>query len=161
MRFFFDGQLEGRRIKGPVQLGRWPDEPPDEAVRALYERALAFARARVLLEGEWKLLTVSTAGDPSFAGIIAYRWRSADSLALVTVNLGAATAQAHVAIGDDLFPGAAFDFDDRLTDATYRWTRDSLLDRGLYVRLEAGRAHLFHVRVLPESDLDSPVLQTE
>ena len=161
MRFFFDGQLEGRRIKGPVQLGRWPEEPPDEVVRALYERALAFAGARVFHEGEWKLLTVSTAGDPSFAGIIACRWRSVDSLALVIVNLGAAMAQAHVAIGDDLFPGAAFDFDDRLTDATYRWTRDSLLDRGLYVRLEAGRAHLFHVRVLPESDLDSPMLQTE
>ena len=161
MRFFFDGQLEGRRIKAPVQLGRWPEEPPDEAVRRLYERALAFARARVLHEGEWKLLTVSTAGDPSFGGIVAYRWRSPDSLALVVVNLGAATAQAHVAIGADLVPGGAFDFDDRLTDATYRWTRESLLDRGLYVRLEAGGAHLFHVQVLPESNLDSPRLQTE
>jgi alpha amylase-like protein len=161
MRFFFDGQLEGRRIKAPVQLGRWPEEPADEAVRALYERALAFSRARVLHEGEWKLLTVSTAGDPSFADIIAYRWRSADSLAVVVVNLGAATVQAHVAIGQDLFPGGAFDFDDRLTDATYRWTRDALLDRGLYVRLEVGRAHLFHVRVRPEPDLDPPRLQTE
>jgi hypothetical protein len=145
MRFFFDGQLEGRRIKVPVQLGRWPEEPPDEAVCALYRRALAFARDPVLHDGDWKLLRVSPAGDSSFAEIVAYRWRSADSLAVVTVNLGAAMSQAHVEIGGDLFPGEVFDFEDRLTDLSYRWTRDALLDRGLYVRLEAGRAHLFTV----------------
>ena len=161
MRFFFDGQLEGRRIKVPVQLARWPEESPDEAVCALYKRALTFARDEVLHEGDWKLLTVSAAGDPSFADIVAYRWRSADALALVTVNLGAATSWAHVEIGGDLFPGEAFDFEDRLTDATYRWTRDALLDRGLYVQLEAGGAHLFNVHVAAGSALDSPILQTE
>ena len=161
MRFFFDGQLEGRRIKVPVQLARWPEESPDEAVCALYKRALTFARDEVLHEGDWKLLTVSAAGDPSFADIVAYRWRSADALALVTVNLGAATSWAHVEIGGDLFPGEAFDFEDRLTDATYRWTRDALLDRGLYVQLEAGGAHLFNVHVAAASALDSPILQTE
>jgi hypothetical protein len=145
MRFFFDGQLEGRRIKVPVQLGRWPEEPPDEAVCGLYRRALAFARDPVLHDGDWKLLRVSPAGDSSFAEIVAYRWRSADSLVVVTVNLGAAMSQAHVEIGGDLFPGEVFDFEDRLTDLSYRWTRDALLDRGLYVRLEAGRAHLFTV----------------
>jgi hypothetical protein len=161
MRFFFDGQLEGRRIKVPVQLARWPEESPDEALCALYKRALTFARDEVLHEGDWKLLTVSAAGDPSFADIVAYRWRSADALALVTVNLGAATSWAHVEIGGDLFPGEAFDFEDRLTDATYRWTRDALLDRGLYVQLEAGGAHLFNVHVAAGSALDSPILQTE
>ena len=145
MRFFFDGQLEGRRIKVPVQLGRWPEEPADEAVSALYRRALAFARDQVLHDAEWKLLRVSSGGDPSFAGIVAYRWRCAGALAVVTVNLGAATSQAHVDIGGDLFPGEVFDFEDRLTDVSYRWTRDALLDRGLYVRLEAGSAHLFTV----------------
>jgi hypothetical protein len=146
MRFLFDGQQEGRRIKVPVQLGRWPEEPADEAVSALYRRALAFARDQVLHDGEWKLLRVSPAGDPSFADIVAYRWRSAGALAVVIVNLGAATSQAHVDIADDLFPGEVFDFEDRLTNESYRWTRDALLDRGLYVRLEAGRAHLFTVR---------------
>jgi hypothetical protein len=161
MRFFFDGQLEGRRIKVPVQLARWPEESPDEALCALYKRALTFARDGVLHEGDWKLLTGSGAGAPSFADIVAYRWRSADALALVTVNLGAATSWAHVEIGGDLFPGEAFDFEDRLTDATYRWTRDALLDRGLYVQLEAGGAHLFNVHVAAGSALDSPILQTE
>jgi hypothetical protein len=145
MRFIFDGQLEGRRVSAPVQLGRWPETTPDEDVRALYDRALAFARGEVLHDGQWKLLAVSPAGDASFGDIIAYRWRSSDALAVVTVNLGAAAAQAHVGIAGDLFPGAAFDFTDALTGETYRSTRDGLLQRGLYVRLAAGGSHLFTV----------------
>ena len=151
MRFVFDGQLEGRRINVPVQMGRWPEEAPDEAVRRLYDRVLAFARTEVLHDGEWSLLTVSSAGDRSFHDIIAYRWRSSRALAVIVVNLGAGAAQAHVVVGGDLFPGAAFDFDDGLTGASYRWTREPLLERGLYVRLEAGHAHLFSVRPVDEA----------
>ena len=79
---------------------------------------------------------------------LAYRWRSAASLAVVVVNPGASAAQAHVGIAADLPAGSAFDFEDRLTDARYRWTREALDRTGLYVRLEAGRAHLFMVRTV-------------
>ena len=54
-------------------------------------------------------------------------------------------------------PGAAFDFKDWLTEVSYRRTRESLLDRGLFVRLEAGSAHLFIVS--PGADLDVPDLR--
>ena len=39
-RLYHDGQLEGRRTRVPVQLGRGPDEPPDGDLRAFYERVL-------------------------------------------------------------------------------------------------------------------------
>jgi hypothetical protein len=145
MRFFFDGQLEGRRVKAPVQLGRWPDEAPDATVLALYESVLGFSRDELLHEGEWAFLPVSSAGDGSFDDIVAYRWRSAGALAVIAVNLGAFASQAHLAVAQDLLPGLAFDFEDRLTGTAYRRTRDSLLASGLYVRLEAGQAHLFNV----------------
>ena len=65
---------------------------------------------------------------------------------MVVANPGECQAQANLAIAGDLFPGAAFDFEDALTDARYRWTRESLEATGLYVRLEPGGAHLFNVR---------------
>ncbi len=145
MRFFYDGQLEGWRVKSPVQLGRWPDEPPDGDIRRMYERTLRFARAPLLHDGDWQLLHVSAAGDHSFNDIVAYRWRSHDALAVVAVNLGASPSEAHVRLADDLPDGDEFDFIDALTDARYRWTRESLLAPGLYVRLDAGGAHLFAV----------------
>jgi hypothetical protein len=117
---------------------------------------LAFARTEVLHDGEWRLLTVSPAGDRSFHDIIAYRWRSPRALAVIVVNLGAGAAQAHVAVGGDLFPGAAFDFADSLTSVVYRRTRGPLLEHGLYVRLDAGRAHLFSVRPVDEAGERGP-----
>jgi glycosidase len=146
MRFVFDGQLEGRRTHPPVQLGRWPDEAPDTEIRATYDRALRFAGSDVLHDGEWTLLAVSAAGDRSHEDIVAYRWRSPDALAVIVVNLGAGTSQAHVAVGADAPPGTLVEFTDALTGQTYKRQRAALLDPGLYVRLDAGEAHLFDVR---------------
>jgi hypothetical protein len=146
MRFFFDGQFEGCRVKPPVQLGRWPDEPPDEAVRNLYQRIHRFAVDKIFHDGEWRMLRLSPAGDDSFGNIVAYRWKRGESLAVVAVNLSAFLSQANVDVGGHLGKGLAFDFDDRLTDARYRWTRDALLRSGLYMRLDPGAAHVFLVR---------------
>ena len=146
MRFFFDGQFEGCRITPPVQLGRWPDEPPNEAVRKLYERIQRFAVDRVFQDGDWRLLRLSPAGDDSSGNIVAYRWKRGESLAVVAVNLGDFPSQANIDVGGHLGKGLAFDFDDRLTDVQYRWTRDALLRSGLYVRLDPGAAHMFLVR---------------
>jgi hypothetical protein len=146
MRFFFDGQFEGRRARAPVQLARWPDEPVNETVRAIYDRVLRFASDGLLHDGDWALMPITSAGDHTFWDIVAYRWRSGAALVVVVANAGDCQAQANLAIAGDLFPGAAFDFEDALTDARYRWTRESLEATGLYVRLEPGGAHLFHVR---------------
>jgi hypothetical protein len=148
MRFFFDGQFEGRRVKPPVQLGRWPDEPVNEAVRAIYDRVLRFASDSLLHDGEWTVLPVLSAGDHTFWDIVAYRWRSGTDLAVIVANPGECQAQANLPIARDLFAGSAFDFEDALTDARYRWTRESLEATGLYVRLEPGSAHLFLVRAV-------------
>src|SRR3954451_22344723 len=48
MRFLFDGQQDGRRVRSPVQLARWPDESIDARVRDLYEAVLRFASERAL-----------------------------------------------------------------------------------------------------------------
>jgi hypothetical protein len=65
---------------------------------------------------------------------------------VIVANLGDITSQAHVDVAGDLPAGEAFDFEDRLTGDAYRWARDPLCARGLWVRLQPGRAHLFTVR---------------
>jgi hypothetical protein len=153
MRFFFDGQMDGRRIKVPVQLGRWPDEPVDPVVRTFYDRLFEFASDDLLHEGEWGLLDAFPAGDHSFPNIVAYRWRTPSAVAVVVANLGDRQAQASLAMASDLVPGDAFDFEDRVTGATYRWTREALERTGLYVRLDAGAAHLFLVHAVHAGEL--------
>jgi hypothetical protein len=149
MRFYFDGQLEGRKLRTPVQLARWADEAPDRSLVSLYERLLGVTADPLFHDGEWKLLETASAGDNSFGELIAYRWRIDRKVALVVANLGSGTASGHVPIVADLPPGAAFEFTDVLSGAKYRWARRSLDARGLFVRLGAGGAHVF---VISEAD---------
>jgi hypothetical protein len=142
LRFFFDGQLDGARLRAPVQLARWPEEPVDSAVRDLYQRLLGAAHRPLFHDGDWKLLDVSPAGDATFQDLIAYRWRLGSDICVIAVNAGRTPAQGHVAVSDDLPDGERFDFCDCLTDRTSRWTRESLVQRGLYVRLPAGQAQV-------------------
>jgi hypothetical protein len=145
MRFFFDGQLDGWRIRVPVQLARWPDEPVDSSVRALYDRALAFASQPLLRDAEWRLLEVRDAWDHTSSSIVSYRWRTAAALAIIVVNLSASTAQAHIGLDADLPATSTLTFEDALTGVRYPWARNALERTGLFVRLEGGGAHLFTV----------------
>ena len=145
LRFFFDGQLEGRRVRTPVQLCRWRDEPADPASIRLYERLLKVTSDPLFHDGDWKLLDVASAGDNTFTDLIAYRWRMEHRLALIVANLGRSTAAGHLPVIADLPAGAEFDFADVLSAATYRRARRSLDVRGLFVRLGPGDAHVFVV----------------
>ena len=142
MRFYFDGQLEGRRIRTPVQLARWADEPVDADIERVYEALLDATSRAVFHDGEWKLLHVSSAGDDRFDQLIAYRWKHGREMALVVVNLGA-TASGFVDVAADLPSGEPIEAVDRLSDVAYRWTRQSIEERGMYVRLESAGAHVF------------------
>jgi hypothetical protein len=146
MRFYFDGQVEGRKIRTPVQLGRWAEEPLDAGIHAMYERLLSATSGPLFHDGEWKLIEASSAGDGSFSDLIAFRWRAAEELAVVVANLGSRVASADVPIVDELPTGETFDVVDRLTGASFQWTRTSMAVRGLFVRLEPGHASIFVVR---------------
>ena len=149
LRFFYDGQMSGRRTKAPVQLGRWPDEPEQAAIIDLYDRVLDTTRDDLFHSGNWSMLPVSPAGDGSFHNLIAFRWRMGDRLAVVVVNVTSWSAQGHVRLdgdcGLDDVDANTYVFEDRLTGARYPWTRSALADTGLYVRLDGGDAHLMVV----------------
>lgn len=146
MRFFFDGQMEGARHRAPVQLGRWPDEPVSVAVRDLYDRLLALSREDVLHDGAWQLLEITGAGNESHAQLIAWQWGLGHRRVIIVVNLADARADGHVRLLE-LPPGDGWTFVDELTGAEYAWDRSSLEDRGLYVRLEAGRSHALAMEI--------------
>src|SRR5204863_6265426 len=55
LRFFHQGQFEGRRKRISPHLGRGPDEPADGKISAFYEKLLSVLREPALRGGDWKL----------------------------------------------------------------------------------------------------------
>jgi hypothetical protein len=146
LRCLYDGQLEGRRLRLPVQLGRLPDEPPDGSLRAFYERLLGVVASPAFHDGDWRLLECRSAGDGTWPGLVAWRWAHRGELWVVAVNVAAGPAQGCVQLLPDLPAGDHFAFEDVLDGRVYSWERQALVrSGGLYVRLESGRAHLLRV----------------
>ena len=142
MRFYHDGQFEGFRIRPPVQLARVAEEVPDPNLRAMYETLLRISDEPVLHEGAWRLLDVHPAGDATSENLIAYEWRAPDARKVIVVNLSGEAAQGVLHL-EGIAAGRACDFHDQLNGAHYARSGDDLLRDGLYVRLEAHRAHVF------------------
>lgn len=61
-----EGQMEGRRKRSPVQLTRWPQEPPDLALKASYEQLLKVTSDEVFERGSFRLFDSHVPGTISF-----------------------------------------------------------------------------------------------
>ena len=152
LRLLHEGQLEGRRIRLPVQLGRRPDEPVDPAVRAFYTRVLAVLRDPALHHGTFVPLDVRPAAptDRTYDGLVAFAWREDEpdggpSL-LVVVNLRPQPAWARVPLGPAGFgAGRTYRLVDRLDGAAYVRDGAEVSGPGLFVALRARQSHVFSV----------------
>jgi hypothetical protein len=147
MRFYYDGQFEAQRVHAPVQIGVVCDQPTasgDARIVEAYRRLLDIVDAPVFHEGDWRLCEITT-GDGASQELIAWRWRAGGELRLVVVCLGSHTAHGHVDVASELPAGEAFVFEDLLDGRRYPRSRADLAAGGLYVRLDAGRAHIFKI----------------
>jgi len=63
----------------------------------------------------------------------------------VVVNLGTELSQGILPLDDELEAGRDYTFFDQFNDQTYERAGSELASSGLFVRLEAHRAHLFDI----------------
>lgn len=148
MRFYHQGQLEGKKIHLPIPLRRGVPESLDPAnprIQAVYERLLGITREDTFHAGDWRLLDALPAGDSSFGNLIAYEWRHEESWKVVAVNLGAAPSAANLSLDGHFEPSHRYTFHDQLNDKTYEWQGKDLSRSGLYVRLDTYCSHVFDV----------------
>ncbi len=100
LRFFHDGQLQGRRKRISPHLGRGPVEPVDPEIEAFYDRLLAVLRQPVVRNGRWQLLEVQCPpgrATGSWDGFVAFAWEGRDrERLLVAVNQSPHQGQCYV-----------------------------------------------------------------
>jgi glycosidase len=141
-RLYHDGQLEGRRTRIPVFLGRGPDEPADADLRAFYERLIRAVADSDLRRGDWALC--ATEGWPdndSHRHLVTWGWVAPDTRELVVVNLSDAPAQARVWLPWHDLAGRGWDLTDRLDGQRFAREGERLANDGLYVALDPWAFH--------------------
>jgi glycosidase len=149
MRFFHQGQLEGRTKRISAHLCRAPSESADERIAAFYETLLRVLARPALRNGQWQLLECERAweGNASSEAFIAYSWRDGegDEL-LVTVNYAPTQSQCYVRLSLSDESQGPWLLEDLLSDARYERDGAELRSRGLYLDVPAWRCHVFAMK---------------
>ena len=150
LRFFHQGEFEGRKKRISPHLVRAPQEPRDESLEQFYGRLLSVLRRESVRDGQWQLNECVPAwdGNPTADGFLAFSWRGAtvaDQL-LVVVNYAGNQGQCYVRLPFPELAGRAVRFSDLMSPASYDREGSDVASNGLYLDLPPWGYHVFEVR---------------
>ena len=144
-----EGQLEGRRVRLPVFLGRRPVEVVDDTLRAFYQALMNVVVRERVRSGKWRLCGRSGWPDnASHLNIIAHCWSGEKRRHLIVVNLSAAAAQARVQLPCEELRGRRWRLVDLLTAESWDRDGDEMAGAGLYMDLEPWKGNFFRLEPL-------------
>ncbi len=145
LRFIHQGQLEGFRVKLPMQLCRGPEEPVDLELQSFYRRLLACLAQPELRQGEWKLHMCLPAWDENstWSDFIIFSWMQAEKLLLVAVNYSDHASQCYVRLPYPWLHSRDWRLEDWLSPAVYVRLGSDLVENGLYLDMPAWGAQAF------------------
>jgi hypothetical protein len=145
LRFFHQGEFEGRLKRISPHLGRAPSEPVNAELRAFYDRLLALVRQPVFRDGQWQLLDAAPGWDGNWTNdcFVVFGWEAGSERRIVAVNYAGNQSQCHVHLPFANLGGKRWRLHDHLTDASYEWHGDDLTGRGLYLDMAPWQASIF------------------
>jgi hypothetical protein len=147
LRFFHQGQFEGRRKRISPHLGRAPEESVDQRLLPFYEKLLAVLRRPEVREGQWQLLQCLPAWEGNWTSdcFMAFAWQGPGGERLLgAVNYSPNQSQCYVRLPfTDLSNWVRFR--DLMGPAVYDRDGSDLASRGLYLDLPPWDHHVFEV----------------
>jgi hypothetical protein len=148
LRFWHQGQFEGRKKRISPHLVRAPMEAVDRTVERFYRTLRSVLAHPAPREGQWRLLECAPAWDGNWTwdGFIAWSWETpAGQRRLVAVNYAGNQGQCYVRLPFSDLAGHAVWLRDLMSPASYDRDGSDLLSRGLYLDLPPWGYHVFDV----------------
>jgi len=151
LRFFHQGQFEGRKKRISPHLCRGPEEPIDQKVKEFYQRLLAVLRYLIVRNGQWQLLECIPAweGNWTWDCFVAFAWQGLDGeRLLVAVNYAPNQSQCYLRLPFTDLGNRRWLLEDLLSDAKYDREGNDLESRGLYLDARPWHCYAFIMRRL-------------
>lgn len=143
LRFFHQGQFEGRKKRISPHLVRGPIEPVDEKLKQFYNRLLAVLRLPAVRDGHWQLLECTPGWEGNWTNdcFLVFAWQGPNEESLVAaVNYAPNQSQCHVRLPFPNLAGKKWQLQDQLSTGSYEWHGDDLQGRGLFLDLAPWQA---------------------
>jgi glycosidase len=160
LRFFHQGQFEGRRKRISPHLVRAPLEATDDALQRFYQGLRAVLQQQVFRDGEWRLLECAPAWEHNWTWdcFVVWFWKgAAGDHRLVAVNYAANQSQCYVRMPLQDPGTRPVRFEDLMGPAGtvgFDRERSDLDARGLFLDMPPWGYHVFRVTALEEAQVD-------
>ncbi len=147
-KLLHDGQIEGRKVRLPVQLGRRQEEAADEDLSAFFLKLCNVTGATRVRNASWQLCACTGWPDNrSCQNLIAWSWDGQEGRLLVVLNISDQAAQARVRANWSDLGGRMVKLQDLLSGDLYTREGSEILDYGLYVDLPGWGFHFLSVTI--------------
>ena len=150
LRFFHQGQFDGRKKRISPHLIRGPEEAPDKEIQEFYKQLLAVLRMPILKNGDWMWLNCQQAwyGNDSWDSFIPHSWQGSDGeRMLVVVNYAPYSSQCYLQLPFPEIQNRPVLLKDLLSSASYTREGNELLEGGLYLDMGPWSYHIFTLEV--------------
>ncbi len=151
MVLIHEGQMDGRRVKVPVQLSRLPSEQLSEPTRHFYERLLRCIAVAGVKSGDWRMLDIKPAwhDNQSWGDCLAFCWHGGNEcVRFVVINYSPHSSQCYVEVPLKEVEGPSLEFRDLMGEAVFVRDRNGLVTKGMYIDLPAYGFYIFSVTSL-------------
>lgn len=146
LRFFHQGQFEGRQKRISPHLNRAPDEPVDSATAAFYERLLEVLRQPAVRDGDWRLLECGPAWEGNWTHdcFVAFAWEGpAGDKLLVAVNYADHQSQCRLRVPFQDLGDRPWQLRDMLSTDVYTRNGDELQACGLFLDMRPWQSAVY------------------
>lgn len=154
LRFFHQGQLEGKKKRISPHLVRGPQEDTDAYLNMFYTLLLNLMRKPAFRDGKWRLLEPIPAwpGNDSFDDFIAFTWENDEGeRILVVVNYAGHQGQCYLRMPFMDIAGKTWRLEDMIGGYTYDRDGNELYTKGLYLDVQPWQYHVFDMKNLSAS----------
>ncbi len=158
LRFFQQGQLEGKTIRISPHLNRGPQERSNDnrqhgfTILHFSIRLLTILKQPVIRDGQWSLLVCKQAweGNDSWNEFIAFSWRGTGTeRIIVVVNYAPHSSQCYLRLPFTNLTGGHWRLKDLLNTVHYDRDGNDLQAGGLYLDMEPWQVHIFEIIKIP------------
>lgn len=151
LRFFHQGQFEGKQKRISPHLVRGPQEPLDKTIYEFYDRLLGVLRLPMVRFGSWQLLECAPGWDGNWTNdcFLVFGWQSEKEELVVAVNYADNQSQCHVRLPFLNIEQKKWLLEDQLSQASYQWNGNDLQAKGLFLDLAPWQACIFKMIECP------------
>ena len=137
MKLVYDGQLEGLKLKYPVQLGRKGEEKISNNCTKFYDKLLELTNDEIYNYGSFKVIetVISENNDDSCKNIFAWYWSYEDKIRLTVINYSSQNIKCKIKLPIQM-KFKKLELIDMLTDAKLKISSKKLNEDGFTIQLK-------------------------